>query len=132
MRILTYSWKQFSFFQKCNILENFLSHSLNNLNMELKFKQHLSLYKTVLTDQLIGYCDAPGHLAFLTEFHKSGGSNHPQRYSWSVLYLFSKFTKISTKLQLCKYLHIEPNHLLYQWPCHTILLTDFKIGSYYV
>ena len=54
-------------------------HSLNNWNMETLFKQHLSLYKTVLTDQLIGYCDAPGHLAFITEFHKSGGSIHPQR-----------------------------------------------------
>jgi len=64
-------------------------HSLNNLNMELKFKQHLSLYKTVLTDQLIGYCDAPGHLAFLTEFHKSGGSNHPQRLQDRILLCLS-------------------------------------------
>ena len=54
-------------------------HSLNMWSMETVFKQHLSLYKSVLHDQLLGYCDAPGHLAFVTEFHKPEKSIHPQR-----------------------------------------------------
>ena len=44
-------------------------HSLNNLNMESDFRDHLSLFKEVLHDQLIGYCDAPGHFVFITEYH---------------------------------------------------------------
>lgn len=52
-------------------------HSLNNLNLVLEFKQHLSLFKEALHDQLIGYCDAPGHFVFITDYQK-GCQQGPQ------------------------------------------------------
>ena len=51
-------------------------HSLNNLNMESDFRDHLSLFKEVLHDQLIGYCDAPGHFVFITEYHLHSKAGH--------------------------------------------------------
>lgn len=53
-------------------------HSLNNLNMEAKFRRDLLLFKTVLKDQLIGYCDAPGHLAFISHFHQKHHYHPPE------------------------------------------------------
>ena len=78
--ILNYSPARVIKLAKWNQRKLVKHHSLNNWNMELLFKTEMSLYTTVLNDQLIGYCDAPGHLAFITEFHKSEKSIHPQRY----------------------------------------------------
>ena len=68
-------------------------HSLNMWSMEPVFKQHLSLYKSVLNDQLLGHCDAPGHLAFVTEFHKPEKSVHPQSI-YQRLLLCSSYTEL--------------------------------------
>jgi hypothetical protein len=56
-------------------------HALTDLNSEQNFKKDLYLFKLVIPEQLIGYCDAPGHLAFITDHHRQRsphqGSHHP-------------------------------------------------------
>jgi len=76
-------------------------HSLNNLNMESDFREHLSLFKEVLHDQLIGYCDAPGHFVFITEYHahaKSAPLQHPQE-------LHERLQLCSSYAELLVFLH---------------------------
>lgn len=67
-------------------------HSLNNFNMENEFKKHLELFKEVLNDQLIGYCDAPGHFVFITDYQKGAFINHVD--------MLSIFRPFSTFLEL--------------------------------
>lgn len=95
--ILNYSPARVIKLAKWNQRKLVKHHSLNNWNMELLFKTEMSLYTTVLNDQLIGYCDAPGHLAFITEFHKSEKSIHPQRLLDRLL-LCSSYAELLLKL----------------------------------
>jgi len=75
-------------------------HSLNNLNMESDFRDHLSLFKEVLHDQLIGYCDAPGHFVFITEYHlhSKASLQHPQE-------LHERLQLCSSYAELLVFLH---------------------------
>lgn len=72
-------------------------HTLNNLNLELTFRQHLSLFKEVLNEQLIGYCDAPGHMIFITDHHKSH-QHHPHQ-------LYQRVQLCSSYAELLVFLH---------------------------
>ena len=68
--------------------------------MESDFKEHLSLFKEVLHDQLIGYCDAPGHFVFITEYHlhSKGSLQQPQE-------LHERLQLCSSYAELLVFLH---------------------------
>ena len=72
-------------------------HTLNNLNLELTFRQHLSLFKEVLNEQLIGYCESPGHLIFITDHHKIN-KVHPHQ-------LYQRVQLCSSYAELLVFLH---------------------------
>ena len=73
-------------------------HTLNNLNLELTFRQHLSLFKELLSEQLIGYCDDPGHLIFMTDHHHRSLKHGPNQ-------LYQRLQLCSSYAELLVFLH---------------------------
>ena len=75
-------------------------HTLSNLNMEMQFRQHLSLFKELLNEQLIGYCDAPGHLIFITDHHQKNQYHHGRPHE-----LYQRVQLCSSYAELLVFLH---------------------------
>ncbi len=98
-------------------------HSLNNFNMEPEFRQHLALFKMVLSHQLIGYCDAPGHVVFITEYFQHSSPK------WTVFP-----SELQQRLQLCSsyaelLVFLHDKHIVLDFDDEKDFLDDVIIGQ---